>query len=386
MSGPAAADLLERAAAESGLDDFGPDSVIEGLQRVLDAVASPPEGFRSPEVQREHHDLAVRLLVNRAGVYAYAKEHPEVLDRPVDRPLFIVGLPRTGTTVTSYLLDQDPGRRSLLLWEAYDTTPPATGATLRTDPRAAAFRARQEEAVVADPAVAQVHWEWADGPTQCTEVHGHDFRATTFDRSLPSPEYLEWLEDCDMTSAYEYQRLVLQVLQSQAPGRWTLKTPAHAVYIESLLAVFPDARIVWTHRDPYRAAASVLSSKVKGLEATYGEPALDLVLSYYPRNLGKHVERMLRVRERLGAERVHDLYYADVMRDPIGEMRRLYEWTGEAFTDEVADNMRRYLAENPQYRFGKRSYGLDALGDAKARLEPRFEEYLATFDVEPEGT
>jgi hypothetical protein len=379
-------EVLERAGAQAELDDFGPDSVIEGLERVLEAIANPPEGFRSPQVVQTHYDLVVSLLVNRARVVDYAKTHPDVVKRGIERPLFILGLPRTGSTVTSYLLDQDPTRRSLLLWEAYDTVPPATRATLRTDPRAIALRARQDAAVARDPTVAQVHWEWADGPTQCTEVHGHDFRATVFDRTLPSPDYMSWLEDTDMTSAYEYQKLVLQILQSAAPGAWTLKTPAHAMYIESLLTVFPDAQLVWTHRDPYRAAASVLSSKVKGLEATYGRAALDLVLSYYPRNLGKHVERMLRVRDRLGPGRVYDLYYARLMRDPIDELRRLYTWAGMAFNDEVAANMRGYLRENPQYKFGKRPYGLDALGNARTRLEPLFAEYLETFTIEPEGT
>ena len=377
--------ILERAIETTGLDNFGGDGFREGLERWIVAAQSPPDGFGSAEAFAQLCDQAVRLLANRLRLVHYATQHPDIARQPIERPLFVLGLPRTGTTAVSYLLDQDPARRSLLLWEAYDTSPPAGTATLRTDPRALELLERQRLMIAQDPSRASVHWEWADGPTQCTELHGHDFKATTWDRAYPVPEYSSWLEDADLRSAYEYEKLVLQVLQSQAPGTWSLKMPAHAMFIDSLLAVFPDARLVWAHRDPYRATASVLSAKSRGWSARWGRPALPIMLGYYPRQLGKHVTRMMRARERIGDERIFDLHYSAFLRDPLAVMRELYAWAGDELTVEVEAAMAAWLRDNPQGKYGKYSYGLGDLGVDRKVLTPYFEEYLDTYTVAPES-
>jgi hypothetical protein len=206
-----------------------------------------------------------------------------------------------------------------------------------------------------------------------------------WDREIPAPRYLEWLEDTDMASAYEYEKLVLQILQSAAPGSWSLKNPAHAVYVDWLVRAFPDARIVWTHRDPYRAAASVLTKKVADYSRVSGRSALELILGYYPRNLGKHVRRMMRFTDE-HPDQVHHLEYAALMRDPIAALRNLYAWASDDFTPTVEERMRAWLAENPQHKFGRRPYSFDQLGpDARQILDREFGDYLAAYDVEPEG-
>lgn len=376
--------ILERAIETTGCDNFGGDGFRDGLEQWIAAAQSPPDGFGSAEAFAQLCDQAVRLLANRLRVVDYATQHSAVSRQPIERPLFVLGLPRTGTTAVSYLLDQDPARRSLLLWEAYDTSPPAVTATLRTDPRALELLERQKMMIAQDPSRASVHWEWADGPTQCTELHGHDFKATTWDRAYPVPAYSSWLEDADLRSAYEYEKLVLQVLQSQAPGAWSLKMPAHAMFIDSLLAVFPDARLVWAHRDPYRATASVLSAKSRGWSERWGRPALPIMLGYYPRQLGKHLTRMMRARERIGDERIFDLHYSAFLRDPLAVMRELYAWAGDELTAEVEAAMAAWLRDNPQGKYGKYSYGLSDLGVDRQVLTPYFEEYLDTYTVAPE--
>jgi hypothetical protein len=377
-------ELLERAAAQAGLDDFGSPGFLEGMELWLDAAQNPPEGFGSQQAFEDLCERAVSVLGNRLRVVDYANANPELREQPVERPIFVLGLPRTGTTLVSYLLDQDPHLRSLLLWEAFDTVPPADAQTLRTDPRALAMLEKQREAVADNPAIARTHWEWADGPTQCSEVHGHDFKSTFWDRSYPVPEYSEWLEDADITSTYEYQRLVLQILQSKAPGVWSLKNPAHALHLDALLDVFPDARLVWTHRDPYRATASVMAPKARGWTTRWGRPALPVLLEFYPRQLANHVRRPMQVRERIGHDRIFDLYYADVMRDPIGEMRRLYAWAGEELSPDAVAGMRAWLDENPQGKYGKHEYSLAELGLTETLLESLFGEYLDAYDIEPE--
>jgi hypothetical protein len=275
----------------------------------------------------------------------------------------------------------------LLNWEASDSVPPATIATLRTDPRCLAKKAELDEFAHAleESQTPIPHWEDADGPTECTFVHNQDFKAFLWDAFMPTPAYSEWLLQADMTSAYEYERAVLQVLQSEAPGAWSLKMPSHAVHIEALLAAFPDVRIVWAHRDPFRATASLLSMNhlAKSMIAT--DPDLPTFVATVREQVRAHVERPMAARRRIGDDRFFDLHYAELMRDPVGQMRELYDWAGDELTPEVEKAMLAWLDANPQDRFGVRPYSLDTYGLTVADLEPIFDDYLSTFAIELEG-
>jgi hypothetical protein len=179
---------------------------------------------------------------------------------------------------------------------------------------------------------------------------------------------------------------VLQLLQSRAPGTWSLKMPSHAVSIEALLATFPDARMVWAHRDPFKATGSFLRLNQLSRALLLGDNVdVESVVPNVLRQLKAHIDRPLRVRERVGDDRFFDLHYCAVMRDPIGQMRALYAWAGDELTPSVERAMLDWLDRNPQDRFGVQPYSLDAYGVTKADLEPVFDEYLSVFDIELEG-
>jgi Sulfotransferase family len=190
----------------------------------------------------------------------------------------------------------------------------------------------------------------------------------------------------DLTSTYAYERSVLQLLQSRAPGAWSLKMPSHAVHIEALLSTFPDARIIWAHRDPFKATASFLRLNYLSRAVLGADIDVTDVVSNVLRQLQAHVARPLQARQRVGDDRFFDLHYAALMRDPIGVMRSLYEWAGDELTLSTEDAMRKWLERNPQDRFGVQPYSLDGSGVTVADLEPVFDEYLSTFDIELEGT
>ena len=329
----------------------------------------------------------IDALWNRLRIVDYLRQHPEVFEERVERPLVILGLPRTGTSLASYLLDQDPQRRSLLTWEAEDSVPPSTPETLRTDPRCLKKKAELE--ILAEGLKAanipMVHWDEADGPTECVFVQNQDFKAYLWEAFMPNSAYADWLLQTDMTSAYAYERSVLQLLQSRAPGTWSLKMPSHAVHIEALLATFPDVRIVWAHRDPFKATASFLrlnylSRAVLGCDVDTAD-----VVSNVLRQLRAHITRPMKARERIGDDRFFDLHYSALMRDPIGVMRSLYDWAGDELTASTERSMLDWLERNPQDRFGVQPYSLDGTGVTRADLEPVFAEYLAAFDIELEG-
>jgi Sulfotransferase family len=379
-------ELVALAADRTALDDLGPDSWVEGLQVLVDTLETAPE--ITAEGRNDLYRQFVDGLANRLRVVDYVATHPEVDDERIERPLVVLGLPRTGTTAASYLLDQDPARRSLLNWEAGDSVPPAGRDTLRTDPRCLAKKA-ELDAFAAELQAARFpipHWEEADGPTECTFVHNQDFKAFLWEAFMPNSAYSDWLLDTDMTSAYDYERTVLKVLQSAAPGTWSLKMPSHAVHIEALVAAFPDVRIVWAHRDPYKVTGSFLSmQELSRAVASGGQVDMGTIVPVVLQQLHEHVQRTSVVRDRIGADRFFDLHYAELMRDPLAQMRSLYAWAGDELSPAVERSMLEWVEHNPQDRFGTRQYALDSYGLTVPDLEPLFADYVSTFEIELEG-
>ncbi|GFG75171.1 sulfotransferase [Mycobacterium botniense] len=378
--------LVARACERAGLDDFGSDSWREGLTILVQTVESAPgvtAGGRDYVYGR-----FVDALWNRLRVVDYLKRHPEVGAERIERPLVVLGLPRTGTSLASYLLDQDPNRRSLLTWEAENSVPPASPETLRTDPRCLKKKAELDMMAEGLKAanIPMVHWDEADGPTECVFVQSQDFKAYLWEAFMPTSAYADWLLEADMTSTYAYERSVLQMLQSRAPGVWSLKMPSHAVHIETLLSTFPDVRIVWAHRDPFKATASFLRLNYLSRAVLGADIDVDDVVSNVLRQLQAHVARPLQARRRIGDERFFDLHYAALMRDPIGVMRSLYEWAGDELTASTEAAMLTWLERHPQDRFGVQPYSLDGSGVTIADLERVFDPYLSAFEIEMEGT
>jgi hypothetical protein len=164
--------------------------------------------------------------------------------------------------------------------------------------------------------------------------------------------------------------------------------PSHSVHIETLLKVFPDARLIWAHRDPYKATGSLANLWKLPQGMVMHPEAIDL------KAMGRdamaqmryHVERPLRARDRIGDERFFHMYYHEMMRDPMDVMRRIYDWAGDPLTAETEARMQNWLAEHPQDRFAPNAYSLDHYGLTVEQLEPIFAEYLDTFDIELEGT
>ncbi|MEE3750713.1 sulfotransferase family protein [Mycobacterium intracellulare] len=382
-------DVFTLAAQRTGLAEIDSDSWRDGLAIMLDELNSSP-AFTPFGRERVLTD-ATDALGRRMQVHAYIQAHPEVLDAPVERPLIVLGMPRTGTTVISYLLDQDPARRSLLHWQCVHPIPPAPTEALRTDPRCLALLEEQRKILdmVTQAKVPLPHWEDADGPTEDMFIHNQDFKGLSWDSFLSTSRYAEWLfHETDMTSTYEYQKRYLQVLQSAAPGNWSLKMPSHSVHIEALLTVFPDARLIWAHRDPYKATGSLcnLWKLPKGMVLHPDAIDLNAMGRNAMAQMRYHVQRPLRARDRIGDERFFHMYYHEMMRDPMAVMRRIYEWADEPLTSETEARMRNWLAEHPQDRFALNAYTLDQYGLTVDALEPIFAEYLDTFDIELEAT
>lgn len=375
--------LIEAATQATGLSDFGGDSFREGLDIIVADVNTDTE---RPDASVEMNaGMFTKILIDRLNVIGAIKDRPEVLDAPVPRPLFVFGIPRTGTTLLSNLLAADPNRRSALHWELHDPVPPPTTETLFTDPRALAALEAEKQMLEAYPDAGKIYRMSAIYPYECVTIMAHDFRTVMLESAGKLPNYRDFVYQSDWTPSYEYHKKFLQLHQADAPGIWNLKMPSHALQLETLLKFYPDARLLWTHRDPYTATGSFCSIIAMGHQNFAGRVDADWIGENVSWQAREHVERVMDVRERIGQDRIVDSHYADLMRNPLEYMRTLYAALGDELTPEAEAAMQAWLDDNPQRKFGKHEYKLAQYGLSKEMLEPLFERYLSEYDVEPEG-
>lgn len=371
-------DILEAAHERTDLAAPDRDSWREGLSILLrDHAKADTLSERGWSSIRGRY---VEALAARMRVDDYLRKHPQLTSAAVTRPVFILGMPRTGTTMVSYLFDADPATRSLLKWEAYHGVPPAAPGQLRSDPRCLAEKAKDEQIIRHNPKGAAQHFEAGDGPTECVHLLAQDFRSLMFAVLSTTPTYHDWLQFCDMTPAFQHRKRVLQVLQSSNPGRWVLKMPSDSLFIRSVFAAFPDAKVVWTHRDPYAAFASSMSMRASSQAIFNKEVDARYMSERFPLQLALHLARPLEVcRER--PSDIYHLYYDDLVSEPLAQMKKLYAWLGDPWTQQTEAGMQTWLHENPQGRFGQHRYSLEQWGLSHADLEPYFADYLRVHPV-----
>jgi hypothetical protein len=375
--------VIDSACTQTGLADFGRDTFREGLERYVDALEHEAQLSELGEVALEAQITGG--LVNRLRVVDWVARHPEVRKERVEAPLVVLGLPRTGTTFVSRLLACDPARRPLMGWEVRDCVPPPETATFTTDPRIDRARAAAEMLDALNPEVKAMHYEAPDEATECVTLLAQDFKSLQLSVIANVPSYDEWLLGCDQTSAYEYHHLVLRLLQSRAPGRWSLKTPHHSIALDALFAEYPDARVVVMHRDPVRVTAS-LCSLATALIGTFSDADhRAAIAAHWPDVASVIVERVMDHRDAHGDAAFIDVQYADLVTDPMRAVEQIYDWAGDPLTPETGNAMRRYVADNPQTRFGTHRYSLAGTGLDRAELEDRFAAYRARYDVPAEG-
>jgi hypothetical protein len=380
MTGPEA--LVAQAVESAGLEDFGAKEFREGLEVYCESAFS----------EAQLNDLGtaavtanvVGSLANRLRVVDWATRHPEVAMERIEAPLVVIGMFRAGTTLFSNLLDQDPRNRPLLRWEAADSVPPATPDQFRSGPRVEAARAGMEMLETLNPKMAVVHHEDPDGPTECISVMSQDFKSLSWEAISNVPAYSRWLLGVDQRSAYEYHHLVLQVLQSGGVrGRWTLKSPHHAIALESLTAVYPDARLVLIHRDPVTLCASVCSL-IQTLTSTFS--AADqtaYIAEHWTEMLDTSIQRVEAFRAAHPEHPVVDVRYNDLVTDPVGTVGRVYERVGDRITPGAEAAMKDYVTTRDKHRAGAHQYDPAEFGLDPGELAERFAAYAARYDVAP---
>src|SRR5205814_120431 len=369
---PSAAKFLETAKRRCDLEDFGPGEFLEPLSRLLESCDR--EGQLNVIGKMALRSDVVRILCNRLFLTRDRQRYPGIAQQEIRQPLFVVGLPRSGTTLLHILLAADPAHRAPLTWEVMSPSPPSS-----KDRQERIRQATRNLAVLRwlAPTFESVHATGAELPQECVSLMSPTFMSDQFDTMYHVPSYRGWYFNQDLRPAYEFHRRSLQQLQfRQSAERWILKAPAHMFAAPALLSIYPDARFVQIHRDPIEAVASV-SSLVTILRRVFSD-AVDPVqigrdaLTYWAQAL----KTFMHTRDQLSPERVCDLRYDDVRRDPIAAARQVYRHFGRSLSSEVEEQMRAVLEKRNSHSNGVHRYDI-----AYFRLEGMngFAEYCDRF-------
>ena len=321
-------------------------------------------------------------LQERLRIEDWYRRHPEIDAQTIQAPIFVTGLPRTGTTALSNLLAADPAARSLRFWESQRPTPPPEAATYHSDPRIAAADAMLAGMKQAAPELASMHDDTGWSPTENQDLLGQHFRTLHFEGQGAIPGYVQWWLGCDMAPAYRHHRRVLKLLQWRCPPtRWNLKSPPDICHLDAMTAEYPDVRIIWTHRDPAKVLPSVckLIAIIRALCAEHvdlhalGRAELEL--------WSEAMRRGLAFRRRVGDDAFADVFMDDLVAQPIETVAGVYDRFGLPFTAQAEAAMRAWLIANPQHKHGAPRYTLEEFGLSVDEVRRSFREYTQHFNI-----
>jgi hypothetical protein len=375
-------EVLEREAmSRTGLRDFGEGDWRAALGVLLESVER--EARLTDPGRSIVHGEVIDHMVNRLEIQDFLEKHPEVREERIEAPLVLATLPRTGQTAAGWILDRDPANRSLLTWYVKRPCPPPLPGSNAGDPRIAQARA----VVAAMPeALRAMHLSDAEEPDECHWLLSNAFKSPHQIYSMYVPTHYAWARDrAEMSSAYAYYRLQLQLLQSRTPGRrWVLKNSPHLLHLDALHAALPDARFVQLHRDPLAVLASNcrLTLLLRRMRSDHVDPReigasiLQLLRDY--------VDRLLRFRDEGASRPWIDVRFDDFVADPLREVERIYEAAGIAMTHDAREGMTRWIREHPR---DPRPPGLELgpFGIDANRARAVFSEYLERFRISSAG-
>ncbi len=377
---PTLDELREAAERKAGFSDYGSDSYLAGLEVLLYSLEH--EANLNANGWREMRERIVNALANRLTVVGWEKAHPDLAAAPIESPIVIIGLPRTGSSILHETLAAAPGMRTPLIWEVRDLSlvRPATDAQSDVGIRDAnAAIARKNQLA---PGYAAIHYEDAQIPMECLGLLVIDLVTVQFSTVLHAPTYREFILNHDARETYQWHRRALRLLQASNPGaRWVLKAPMHSLFLGALLETYPDARVIQTHRDPVRSLGS-LCSLTETLRRAWSDHVP--IKEQSPGDVayvGEVIQRAVDYRRdhAFDEARYCDVAFKDFMGDPATTLARIFTHCGMAFTAEARAATLGYLEQRPREKYGKHSYDLEQFGLSPEALTPQFADYSARF-------
>jgi hypothetical protein len=370
--------LLNHAQSRTGLHDWGDAAFRPGLEQLIAALQAQA---RLTQVGRiaAYWNLLDHLCV-RLRLIHYRAQRPAVANQQITRPLFILGLPRTGTTILHEVIAQDPAFRSPASWEVARPLPPPTAQHYHNDKRIASVHRLLGVLEKLSPGFQAIHAVGATLPQECVYMLASSFISEQFGYMYNVPDYRDWALDQDMTGAYAWHAQFLQHLQVDcARERWVLKTPAHLAYLKNLLAQYPDEDVLWTHRRPLDAIAS-FSSLACTLRRGFSDGIDPLATGAYEfRHFAAMAQRGMADRQALDNEQFIDVSFQSICADPMSVVSAIYSRIGMPLSHDTQSRMRDYLRRRPRHLYGEHRYSADEFGLTAALEQQLYGEYLSRF-------
>ena len=374
----------DAAAQATGLEDFGDGGYREGLRTLLQAIDAEARLSAAGEVAVR--GMMVNCLVGRLRSEQGFTMAPEQARIPIEKPLVVTGLPRTGTTALHHLLSQDPQFQGLPLWIAETPKPRPLREEWGQDPDFLACSARMQEMHRRSPDMKAIHWIDAELVDECWHLLAQDFAHSGWEAQLHVPSYSRWYAQHPMGAAYRRHKRNLQLIGSSTPEkRWLLKDSTHLFDLGGFLEVYPDARIVHTHRDPLKLIPSVCSLCWSVREAlNEGEERLAFGTPTQ-RLWERAIQGTMAVRERSDPRQFYDLQFRDFVADPLATIQAIYEYFGLEWSPDAEAAMRDWQAHAPRGKHGTHDYRFEDWGLSEESIREGFADYVKAFDVPVEN-
>lgn len=376
-------EAIDRAGGRADLGE-GSDFFLEGLSRFIDSLHSDAQ--LNPTGEFIARERALLHIVNRLNYTADRSAFPEIADQTIEKPVFIIGMPRTGTTILHDILAQDPANRAPLTWECMFPSPPPRAESFTTDPRIAMCAATMPP--IEEQQLKAIHPLGAELTQECVTLMGESMCTPLFHNQFNVSSYQTWIDqEADWSNVYNFHYQQLQHMQAfNMQDRWVLKTGAHLWGLEHLLATYPDARIVFTHRDPVKSMTSYAS--LTTIVRSVGSDSVDphrVAADWIPRLRDVLVHGVnVRTAQEYPDAIFYDMMFRDFITDQFGVITQIYDALGLPMTDEAAQGMQAFIDANPPGVHGTHDYTPDQYGIDPAAVRAEFGEYINHFDLPPE--
>lgn len=380
-------EMLASARASTGLDDFGDrfdgGAWHDAYTRFVAALLE--EGELNTVGRLLARFEILRCLENRLRIEETFRLHPEIAEEEIREPIFITGTARSGTSILHELMDQDERNRTPQTWEVHYSTPPTELATYATDPRIAPADREVTLWHEIAPEYKSMHENGGRLPVECIFMMAHAFRSDHWGGVHQVPSYAAWLAlEADFRPAFLYHRRMLQLMQWRCKReRWMLKAPSHLRVLPELFEVYPDARVILTHRDPCKTVASAISLVSTLRHMRRDEVDVAAIAAQYGNGIILGLEKVMHERAdgTLPNERFVDIRFADLMQDPAGSIRGVYRDLGLELPGDAATAIRDYVAAKPRGKHGRHRYSLADFGLDETEIRARYAGYCEAYDV-----